>query len=212
MPEKPTIVPRWEWRMFDRTLEAIEHRLGPLPDTQARTSVEIYFLRLGGTQNAKVRDDVFDVKRLLQVDVSGLELWKPVFKIKFPLNRGGVARAFAEWNLPLPRLSRENYSIDDFIGELISPRRELRVAHVEKSRRGFNFQGCIAEFAQLTVDGLRLETFSLEHEEPARILDALRRLGLESVSNTNYPLGLKRALGCEDGRRDDVAMGGAHAS
>lgn len=212
MAEQPTIVPRWEWRTFCSTLEAIERRVGPLPDAPARTSAEIYFLRLGGSQNAKVRDDVFDVKRLLRVDGSGLELWEPVLKMKFPLNRGDVARAFAEWSLPLPRLDRENYSIADFIGDLISPRRDIRAAHVEKSRRGFNFEGCIAEFVQLTVDGLRLESFSLEHEDAARIVDALRRLGLDSVANTNYPLGLKRALGCEDARQDDVAIGGAHAS
>ena len=40
-----------------------------------------------------------------------------------------------------------------------------------------------------------LESFSLEHEDPTRILAALCMLGLDGHANTNYSLGLSRALG-----------------
>ena len=79
--------PRWEWRTFDTSLNAIEGRIaGALEHVAPHTSAEIYLLRLGGPQNAKIRDGILDVKRLQQVDVNGLELWEPVLKAKFPLS------------------------------------------------------------------------------------------------------------------------------
>ena len=46
--------------------------------------------------------------------------------------------------LPLPALSRDSYTIEEFFNSLIAAQPALRVARVDKSRRGFVFQGCIA--------------------------------------------------------------------
>ena len=132
------IVPRWEWRTFDASLNAIAVRFATaLEHVAPHTSAEIYLLRLGGPQNAKIRDGILDVKRLHQVDVSGLELWEPVLKAKFPLSQNDVATAFVEWQLSLPRLGRKTYTIDQFTNELIAAQPHLRVAPVTKSRRRF---------------------------------------------------------------------------
>jgi hypothetical protein len=192
------IVPRWEWRTFAPSLGSIEQKLPPISDVTPRDSSEIYFLRLGGPQTAKIRDDIFDVKRLRDVDADGLELWEPVFKAKFPLSRGDIAAAFALWQLPPPKLRRESYPSEAFIGELIAAEPALRVAHVAKSRRGFIFAGCLAEFVRLTVETVPLHSFSLEHEQSAHVLQALRTLCLEASANTSYPVELKRALGLAD--------------
>ncbi len=87
------IVPRWEWRTFSATLGAIDEKLAPLADVAPHPSAEIYFLRRGGQQNAKIRDDIFYVKHLRGVDADGLELWEPVFTAKFPLGRGPAANS-----------------------------------------------------------------------------------------------------------------------
>jgi hypothetical protein len=168
-----------------------------LADVAPRYSSEIYILSLHGPQNAKLRDGLIDIKRLQQVDDDGLELWEPVFKAKFPLGRGDIAVAFSEWHLPLPALSRDNYTIEEFFNSLIAGQPALRVARVDKSRRGFVFQGCIAEFVRLSVSLHPLQSFSVEHEDRSLILAALEQLGLDSHANTSYPLGLKRALGLD---------------
>jgi hypothetical protein len=191
------IVPRWEWRTFAASLDALERTIGALADVAPRESSEIYILSLHGPDNAKIRDGLLDIKRLHQVDDDGLELWEPVFKAKFPLGRADVAAAFSEWHLPLPALTRDNYTSEEFFNSLIAAQPALRVARVEKSRRGFVFQGCIAEIVRLSVDSHPLQSFSLEHEDRALILAALKQLGLDSRANTSYPLGLKRALGLE---------------
>lgn len=138
------IIPRWEWRTFAASLDALERAIGPLADVAPRDSSEIYVLSLHGPQNAKLRDDLIDIKRLQQVDDDGLELWEPVFKARFPLSRSDIAAAFSEWHLLLPALSLDSYTIEEFFNSLIAAQPALRVARVDKSRRGFVFQGCIA--------------------------------------------------------------------
>ena len=94
---------------------------------------------------------------------------------------------------------------------MIAAQPHLRVAPVTKSRRRFSFAGCIAEFVRLSVNSLYLESFSLEHEQTGPIVEALNDLGLVNVSNINYPLALKRALGLEGDIRNSNQQGAARA-
>ncbi len=194
-PETAKIVPRWEWRIFAKSLAALAARVPEVAGVAARQSEEIYLLNLRGAHNAKIRGGAFDIKQLREVNAAGLELWSPAFKGEFPLSRGQLQQAFAAWALPAPDFARDIYSLDQFLGEVALPALGLRVARVAKARRGFVYGGCTAEFAGVEVDGVACETFCLEHENPALILAALGQLGLVSQANVNYPEGLKRALG-----------------
>ena len=191
------IIPRWEWRCFVPSLATIAQTVAIPSDAASRESDEIYVLDPRGTENVKIRGGVLDIKRLRQIDADGLELWEPVFQAHFPLNRSDLGAASAVWGLPLDTLPRETYTIEQFIEEVISPRADLHVVRVHKSRRAFTFAGCVAELVRLAIESQTLESFSLEHEDPARILAALRTLGLDGHANTNYSLGLRRALGLE---------------
>jgi hypothetical protein len=191
------IVPRWEWRCFAPSLATIAQAVAIPSDAASQESDEIYLLGPRGTENAKIRDGALDIKRLRQIDADGLELWEPVFKARFPLSRSDLAAASAVWPLPLETQPRETYMIEQFFEEVISLRADSHIVRVHKSRRAFTFAGCIAELVRLVVESRTLESFSLEHEDPTRVLAALRTLGLDSHANTNYSLGLKRALGLE---------------
>ncbi|MGB8365991.1 MAG: hypothetical protein ACLQUZ_13815 [Rhizomicrobium sp.] len=166
-------------------------------DTASRESDETYLLGPGETENAKVRDGTLDIKRLRQTNAEGLELWEPVIELGFPLSRSDLAAASAACTLPFQDLRRGSYTIGQFIDEVVTLRRCLAAVQVHKSRRAFSFSDCIAELAQLTVRSLVLDSLSFEHENPERVLAALRALGLDGHNNTNYPRGLKRALGLE---------------
>lgn len=196
-PSANPIVPRWEWRCFAHALAAVAQSAAIPADAKPRESDEIYLLDMRGPQNAKIRDDVLDIKILHQTDADGLELWEPVFKASFPLSAADVAAAFVVWELPPTALPRANYTIGQFLDEVVPLQTDLRVVRVHKSRRGFTFAGCIAELAKLTVDATTIDSFSLEHENPATVVAAVRKLGLDPKGNTNYPLGLKRLLGLE---------------
>jgi len=189
------IIPRWEWRCFAPSLATIAQAVAIPSNAASQESDEIYMLDLRGTENAKIRSGVLDIKELRQIDANGLELWEPVLKARFPLSRSDLAAASAVRALPLETLPRETYTIEQFVEEVISLRADLHVVRVHKPRRTFTFTGCIAELVRLAVDSHTLESFSLEHENPTRILAALLTLGLDGHANTNYSLGLRRALG-----------------
>ena len=122
-------------------------------------------------------------------------------KARFPLRRSDLAAASAVWSLPLETMPCETCTIDQFIEGLNSLRADLHVVRVHKSRRAFTFSGCIAELVRLDVESRTLESFSLEHEDPKRILAALLALGLDGHANTNYSLGLRRFLGLRDANK-----------
>jgi exopolyphosphatase/guanosine-5'-triphosphate,3'-diphosphate pyrophosphatase len=204
------IVPRWEWRCFGASLATIAQAVSTPSDAASRESDEIYVLDPRGTENVKIRDGALDIKRLRQIDTDGLELWEPVFKARFPLSRSDLAAVSAVWPLPLETLPRETYTIEQFIEEVISLRADLHVVRVHKSRRVFTFAGCIAELVHVVVGSRTLESFSLEHEEPKRILAALHTLGLDVHANTNYSLGLRCALGLDRGTTEQQ-KGSRHA-
>ena len=194
-----TTIPRWEWRCFAPLTAPILARAVPIPaDAAVHESDETYILDLTahGAKSVKIREGVLDIKRLLRTDSDALELWEPMLKARFPLNREEVAAIF-EPGMPPAELTRESYTFEQFIADVIAPRPTLRLVEVHKSRRSFTFAGCLAEFVQVRADGASLQSFALEHEDPKRLLTALRMLRFDPRDNTNYVLGLKRALGIE---------------
>jgi len=194
-----TITPRWEWRCFSPSLMNLAHRVSIPSDAAPRESKETYILDLTGriSENVKIRDALLDVKRLLQTDFDGLELWVPVLKTQFPLDRKDVAAVFGPWMPPVAAVIRESYTFTQLIEDIVAPQPALRVVEVRKSRRAFTFAGCLAEFVKIRAESVSIQSFALEHEDPQRLLAALRTLGLDPRANINYMLGLKRALGLE---------------
>ncbi|HVM81467.1 MAG TPA: hypothetical protein VMU06_20765 [Stellaceae bacterium] len=192
-------IPRWEWRCFAPSLTISPKTLLIPADAARHESDEVYILDLTGriSDNVKIRDEVLDVKRLLKTDADGLELWEPILKARFPLGRKDVAAVFAAWMPPASELTRDSYALAELVEDIFATRPALRLVRVHKSRRGFTFSGCLAEVAQIRAETVSMQTLSLEHEDPKRLLAALCSLGLNAHANTNYILGLKRALGLE---------------
>lgn len=188
------VIPRWEWRTFADSLDGLRRAVARAPLEAPRESREIYLLCLRSSHNAKVRDGLMDLKWRKQVDADGLELWDPVLKSTFPFDVSFVPRLFEAWGLPTPRLARATYTLPQFLGEIVAPSPDLRAVEITKRRQALTLDGTTCEFAFITAGGVRLESFGVEHEDPALVLQVIRSLGLDSRRNINYPLGLKRAL------------------
>ena len=185
---------RWEWRTFSPSLANLESKLGLAIQIPPRPSDEIYLLNSATPHSAKIRGDVLEVKRLVEVDPSGLELWSPAFKSAFPLPAPMLPSAFLALGLPRPTIEREAYTLDEFLAEIVDRDAALRAVQVSKRRRQFMFGGCAAELVRLHVGTIVQDSFCIEDEAPARIIAALDELGLDSHANINFPEGLKRAL------------------
>jgi hypothetical protein len=185
---------RWEWRTFSPSLADVEAKIGLAVRIAPRQSDEIYLLNSVTPHSAKIRDAVLEVKRLVQVDPSGLELWSPAFKAAFPLSVPMLQSAFSALGLPHPTIQRGAYTLDEFLAEIVDRNTAFRAVQVSKGRRKFMFGGCAAELVRLRIGAIVKDSFCIEDEAPARIIAALRKLGLDSHANINFPASLKRGL------------------
>jgi exopolyphosphatase / guanosine-5'-triphosphate,3'-diphosphate pyrophosphatase len=182
------IVSRWEWRAFGADLGAAEAVLAGSALGPVQESEELYLLSVADT-NVKVRDGLLDIKLLREVDAQGLERWEPVLKQGFPLPAAAVAPVFDALGVPAPPPTRAAYTLGQFLAELVEPT-GVRAVPVRKRRRRYTLGGCLAEVADLWVDGRGARTIAVESPDPAAVLAAVRGLGLGGRVNTSYPRGL----------------------
>ncbi|HSC49897.1 MAG TPA: hypothetical protein VLD16_06500 [Gaiellaceae bacterium] len=182
------IVPRWEWRAFGEGFGDAEERLGAT--ARVHESDEVYLLSATGDASVKVRDELMDVKRLQQVDEQGLEQWLPVLKAPFPLAPGDVATVSAALGRATPELEGASYGLDELL-ELTG----ARAVEVHKVRRRYDVAGCAAELTDVRAGPDVARTVAVESEDPERVVDAVRSLGLPLTPNTCMARGLKALVG-----------------
>ncbi|HEX7023224.1 MAG TPA: hypothetical protein VF187_00275, partial [Gemmatimonadales bacterium] len=96
---------------------------------------------------------------------------------------------------PPPATPAGELTQDAFLRFVVAPQPLLRRVEVEKLRTRVAADDCPGEWVSLRVEGDPWESLAFEHEDPALLLDTLRRLELDVKRNTNYPSGLKRILG-----------------
>jgi exopolyphosphatase / guanosine-5'-triphosphate,3'-diphosphate pyrophosphatase len=183
------IIPRWEWRTFGPGLGVAEAAFAGLVSGRVEESDELYLLSAAGA-NVKVRYDLMDIKLLREVDGDGLERWEPVMRRGFPLPAAEVPRVFDAFGLPAPVLTRDAYTLGQFLAELVEPSGAAWAVRVHKRRRRYTLATTMAEVADLEVGGRAVRTIAVESEDPSAVLAAVRRLGLDGQLNTCYPRGL----------------------
>ena len=183
------IIPRWEWRVFGADFGAAEAVLAGSAPGPVEDSDERYLLSAAGA-NVKVRYGLMDIKLLREVDAEGLEQWEPVMKQGFPLPAAEVARVFEALGVLAPPLTRDAYTLEQLLVELVEPSDAVRAVRVHKRRRRYTLGGCMAEVADLQVDGRGARTIAVESQDPSAVMAAVRGLGLDGRVNTSYPRGL----------------------
>ena len=172
-----------------RGLRGREEAFADLTPGPIAESDEVYLLSAAGS-NVKVRDGLMDIKFLREVDGDGLERWEPVMKAGFSLPAAEVPRVFDALGVLAPPLTRDAYSLDQFLAELVEPSDAVRVVRVHKRRQRYTLANCMAEVADLEVDGRVARTIAVESEDPSAVMAAVRSLGLDGQVNTSYPAGL----------------------
>ena len=183
--------------MFERCPAPFLDRVGARGD--ATPSLEIYILSSRSPHNTKVRGGQIDVKRLERVGTDGLELWRPVFKHHFPIGAEELGPLWDAWGVPARTPIRSAYTLDELLADVVAPLHGvLRAVSVTKWRSKLTQFPCQAERALLSVAGEQWETFALEDEDPARILEAQRSLGAAGPRGSNYPAWLKELVGMSD--------------
>jgi exopolyphosphatase/guanosine-5'-triphosphate,3'-diphosphate pyrophosphatase len=174
---------RWEWRTFGDGLGDAETRLRALTPERVQESDETYLLSAAVDHAVKERDGLMDIKHLEQVNRDGLELWRPIMKSPLPISPAEAQAVFAALNLQAPALELASYDIAAIAGAGTA----VTLVPVHKSRRHYTFQGCMAELTDVrTADG-STRTIAIESEDAARVIAAVRELGLGSRANVSVP-------------------------
>lgn len=192
------IIPRWEWRTFGESFGVSDDRFAALDPTNTQESDELYLLSSVTNENVKVRDLLMDIKTLQRVNADGLEQWKPVLKGAFPLPAAEVKNVFTALGVALPPLARADYTLEQFVGELVEPGGRLRAVPVHKKRSQYKIDGCIGEMTEVVADGKKTRTVALESEDADRVIATVRKLGLDRFENISYPRGLKQLVGTKN--------------
>ena len=188
-----TIIPRWEWRTFGRRFGIAEQHFAALTPTGIQESDELYLLG-GAEENVKIRDDLLDIKVLREVAAAGLERWEPVMKKGFPLPQADVASVFASLHLATPALTRETYTREQFLAELIAPHAVVRPIRIHKRRVRYTIGGCPSEITDVSAEGKTTRTIAIEAEDASAVVSAVASAGLGCYCNTSYPRGLRALL------------------
>jgi exopolyphosphatase / guanosine-5'-triphosphate,3'-diphosphate pyrophosphatase len=195
MNAESAVVPRWEWRTFGDDFGAAESDFDRRSPERVQEGDELYLLSAGGGDTVKVRDGLMDVKHLEQVNDDGLEQWVPVTKAGFPLPASEVGSVLESLRVPVPRLDRTAYTLDELLDEVVRPSPDLAAVEVHKKRARYTIGGSLSELTDVRTDRGSTRTIAVESDDPARVITTVRELGLDSRPNVNFPRGLKELVG-----------------
>ncbi|MFZ0343283.1 MAG: hypothetical protein WAL31_13240, partial [Gaiellaceae bacterium] len=176
---------------------AAEDLLAGGDPTGVQESDEAYLLSEESDASVKVRDGLMDVKRLEAVDGNGIEQWRPVLKASFPLAAAEVAVVLDALGVPRPELTRDTYTLEQLLSEVVGPEPALADVAVHKRRVHYEFGGCLAELSKVTALLRTTRTIAVEAEDPALVLAAVRDLQLADRPNVCLARGLKTLLGLD---------------
>jgi exopolyphosphatase/guanosine-5'-triphosphate,3'-diphosphate pyrophosphatase len=154
-----------------------------------------------------VRDGLMDVKRLQQVNVDGLEQWRPVLKAPFPLDADAAAVVRSALGAPEPAAARGYGTLDELLDDVVRPSPDLLAVDVHKRRARYTIDGCMAELTDVRAEGATTRTIAVESEDAELVVATLVRLGIEARRNVSFARGLKALVGFGAGRYATIDVG-----
>jgi len=193
------IIPRYEFRAFAQNFGMAEEKIRKLSKLDKfRESSEIYILSPDNNENnVKIRYHTLDIKVLIKEE-KGLQQWCPRMKSDFPMRMDIIRdEVFTALGTAVPEFNRSEYTLEQFLDDIMMPHPELVLARVFKRRFGYTINECISEIAELLINGAAIKTMALESADIETVLKVKQMLGLHENENVNYLLAIKRILGMQ---------------
>lgn len=194
----PTVIPRYEFRIFGNDLEKYEKKIKEFSKVEMTREMDSIYLLTPWKRknNVKIREGVMDIKNLEQ-EHEGLQQWNPFLVGQFPLPANVIKTVvFPALGIESPVFERKAYSLQEFLAEVVTVDPDLAVAYVWKTRHAFTVNECITEIAEIKVNGALVKTICIEAEDPEKVIEAKKMIGINrEVENVSYPLAMKRIMG-----------------
>jgi hypothetical protein len=198
MSEYVKVKPRYEFRTFatsfdEKTLDLVRNQHA---NEGFRQSEEVYIMSTGNNvNNTKLRDNKMDIKCFVE-NKDGFEQWNPLAKFSFPLAATRIKdELFPAFSVACPTLERSEYTQDQFLTEIIDAHAYLSGARIQKRRFATTICNCIAEYAEVLINGAPLVSISIESTEIDDLNAAKDLLALGRFENINYLVATKRVIG-----------------
>jgi exopolyphosphatase/guanosine-5'-triphosphate,3'-diphosphate pyrophosphatase len=176
------------------------------PTASAQETEETYLLG-GDDVNVKIRFDLLDIKKLIEIDENGLDLWEPVLKEEFPITLDGVVAIYGIWGRNPPTTTRDTYTLDQFLTELVEPDPGLDIVNVRKRRTRYTIEGCMSEMTAVWARDRATRSVAVESPDRAAVRRAVEMLGLAGHENTSYTEGLRTLIGKRPARHAVIDIG-----
>lgn len=191
----PIAIPRWQWRIFATDLGWLARRLEPGLRGPGRRLEETHLVCSHSSHHAWLEGERLEMRWRKEVAPEGFELWDAILRATAPFGRGDVARLYAAWGLAEPVLSGD-VDVASFLGQVIAATPAVRAVCVERRCQGIYLHGVAGSLEAIEVSpSVRLESVSLEHEDPSILAQLLREVGCAPHDNQSFLRGLKGALG-----------------
>jgi exopolyphosphatase/guanosine-5'-triphosphate,3'-diphosphate pyrophosphatase len=203
-PNRDTTAVHWEWRMFGAEFGAADATFAALEPELVEESDEIYLLAPGTDAGVKIRAGRMEIKQLERVDEAGLERWWLALSEPFPLPPDEADRVCAALGVTAPPPARDAFSLDELLPLLAPAKSRVRTVMVHKLRRHYTVNDCRSEVTEVIAEGEMTRTLAIEAQDAARVIAAVRELGLSTRENIPYPRWLKAVVGME-GQEEDGA-------
>lgn len=192
------IFPRAEFRVFGKDVaDIVKEKMWDAKASLYAARImpaETYFLsRNTNEANVKVRDGLLDIKTKTGETPEGYEIFQPRGKFKFPVKKEELETILSHLKADIS-LDKDTYTLDEFI-EIAKQNSDLAVVKVEKKRFGFSVDGIICEFAYVWFNGAMVQSACCESENYAGMSQAVSKLGIADLPNTNYLKAAKTVLG-----------------
>ncbi|MGA9566974.1 MAG: hypothetical protein WBS19_15730, partial [Candidatus Korobacteraceae bacterium] len=113
----------------------------------------------------------------------------------FPLTRAAMLdQVFPSLEVAAPSLGKAEYSMEEFLEQVIRPEPGIAIVEVTKTRYQFGIGVCSAEYAAVTINGVPRDTVAVESVDPDAVLQWVQKLGINET-NVSYIREIKRVLG-----------------
>ena len=138
-----------------------------------------------------------DIKVFVKEE-QGFEQWDPRMKGSFPMPAEMIRnQVFPAFSVAPPVLARDDYTLQQFLDEIVRPHPNLAAVDVFKRRFGFTVNGCITEHAEVWFNNAGLQTVAVESVDIEALISAKEMLGLHEYQNVNYLRAIKQVVGME---------------
>jgi hypothetical protein len=189
-------IPRWQWRTFGHDLSWLGRRLSTLSRVEVRRVEETHLVCLHSAHHAWLCGGELELRWRTQVGAEGFELWDTILRAAAPFDAATLGRLFGAWGIAAPGVPDAGLDAAGMLAGPVAATSAIRPVAVERRCRTAVVDGiaCTCETIS-TGPAPVVESFAIEHEDPALMAQLLAELGLEARANTGFLKGLKQTLG-----------------